>query len=790
MNNDYRTTFIAALLSLLLGLTAFAQSNSGTIRGTVTDESGAAISQTRVRLRTTNDFTLRETSTNERGEFTFDNIASGDYKISVEAEGMIQTGGAQSIYVAAGNAAAGQSATVNIKLSVGAINDAVLVSATRTETNVSAVPSSAYVISANDLVRSQRVSVLDALRSSPGVTIMQSARRGGVTSLFIRGGESDYTKVLIDGVPANDAGGAFDFSDLTTDNAERVELVRGPQSSLYGSDAMSGVLQFVTRHGTSSTPEFEFTGEGGSFGFNRQMARLSGANQGFDYSLSFSHLRTNGRDRNDDYQNRAASANLGYRFREQTTLRVTLRNENSGAGVPGTTARFFTDPDERVRRRRIATGARLDDQTTRIWHQQFAFTYSENNQESFDPVGQDLSKPNTPPDTFFAFNDFAFYFKNHQRRRGLRYQSDLALPHNNLLSAGVDWEQERGVFDSGFAGTSRVAANRRNTGFFLQNQFALSDRFVLNAGLRIENNRAQVPASLSNILKSLGSAPVTGEVGFGTVVVPKIALAFTMRRGNSSFGATRLRASYGEGIKEPTMVEAFSPSPFFLGNPTLKPERARSFDFGIEQLLVRDRVRIEATYFENRYRDQIAFVGDPSTFGGPIKTPQGLLTNNINNDRARARGLEFAVAVRPVRQLSLSGQYTLLDSKITAIADVIDFVTLKLVPSNELGLSLVRRPKHFGSINIAWTGEKFDLNLDGFFVGRRRDIDPVTFSRLVYNDAYAKLDLAGGYRITPRVTTFARIENLLNQNYQEVLGYPAYKLNFSAGMRFRIGGDN
>ncbi|HYE75247.1 MAG TPA: TonB-dependent receptor [Blastocatellia bacterium] len=785
MNNYYRTIAIASLLSLLLSLAAYAQGNSGTIRGNVTDESGAAINQARVRLRTINDFTLRETSTNERGEFSFDNIALGDYKISIEAEGLTQTGGAQTISVTGG-----QNASVTIKLSVAAINDAVIVSATRTETNVTAVPSSTYVVSANDLARSQRVNVFDALRLSPGVTVMQTARRGGVTSLFIRGGESDYTKVLIDGVPANDAGGAFDFSDLTTDNAERVELVRGSQSSLYGSDAMSGVLQLVTRRGTSSTPEFEFTGEGGSFGFNRQLARLSGANSGFDYSLSFSRLRTNGRDRNDDYQNRTASANLGYRFREQTALRVTLRNENSGAGVPGATARFFPDPDERVRRRRIATGARLDDQTTQFWHQQFAFTYSENNQESFDPVGQDLTKPNTPPDTFFAFNDFSFYFKNHQRRRGLRYQSDLVLPHNNLLSAGVDWEQERAVFDSGFSGTSRVAANRTNTGFFLQNQFALSDRFVLNAGLRVENNRAQVPSSLSAILASLGSAPVTGEVGFGTVVVPKVAFAFTLQRGNENFGATRVRASYGEGIKEPTMVEAFSPSPFFLGNPTLKPERARSFDFGIEQLLVRDRVRIEATYFENRYRNQIAFVGDPSTFGGPIRTPQGLLTNNINNDRARARGLEFAVAVRPIRQLSLSGQYTLVASKITAIADVIDFVTLKLVPSDELGLSLVRRPKHFGSINIAWTGEKFDINLDGFFVGRRRDIDPVTFSRLVYNDAYAKLDLAGGYRITPRVMAFARIENLLNRDYQEVLGYPAYRLNFSAGMRFRIGGDN
>lgn len=785
MRNAYRISYLASLLSVLFALTTLAQGNHATIRGTVTDANEAAVTQARVRLHTASNMLLDETTTNERGQFSFDQLAEGDYKISVEAAGLTLLGGAQVVSIAAG-----QTAKVSLKLSVSALNDAVIVSATRTETNLSAVPASAFVVSANELARAQRVSVLDALRSSPGVTVIQSGRRGGVTSLFVRGGKSNYTKVLIDGIPANDAGGAFDLSDVTVDNAERIELVRGPQSALYGSDSVSGVLQFITRRGTASTPEFEFLGEGGSFAFNRQLARVSGANRGFDYSLSFGRLRTNGRDRNDDYQSRTASANLGYRFREQTQLRVTLRNENSGAGVPGPTAVYFPDPDERIRRRRIATGARLDDQTTRIWHQSLAFVYSENNQESFDPAAQDLTKPNTPPDTFFAFNDFVSYFRNHQRRRGLRYQSDLILPHNNLFTAGVDWEQERAVFDSGFTRTNRVAPDRMNTGVFAQNQFAYRNRLVVNAGLRIENNRADVPASLSNILKSLGSAPVSGEVGFGTVVVPKVAVALTMRSGEASIGATRLRASYGEGIKAATLVEAFSPSPFFLGNPTLKPERARSADFGVEQLFWRDRMRVEATYFENRYRDQVAFVGDPATFGGPVKTPAGTLTNFINYDRARARGLELVAALRPVRRLSVSGHYTLVASKQVAAADVIDFSTLKLVPSNEVGLPLVRRPKHSGAINVAWTSERFDLNLDGFFVGRRRDVDPVTFSRLVYNGGYAKLDLAGGYRVTPRVTAFARIENLLNQNYQEALGYPAYRLNFSAGMRFRLGGEH
>ena len=785
---------ILSLWLVLLCVGLHAQNKLGTLRGTVTDAAGSAVKQARVILRQASGFLAREGVTNERGEFSFDNLGVGDYKLSVEADGLTQVGGAQTVSIAAG-----QENRVTVNLTVSAIKDEVIVSATRTETNVSEAAASAYVVSASDLLRSQRMSVLDALRASPGVTVVQTARRGGITSLFVRGGESDYTKVLIDGVPINDAGGAFDFSDLTTDHAARVELIRGAQSALYGSDAMSGVVQFVTRRGTSETPELELLGEGGSFAFQRQAARLSGARDWFDYSLSFTHLRTNGRDRNDDYQNRTASLNFGFRLSERAQLRLTVRNENTGLGTPGATAVFFPDPDQRARRRRIALGLHFDDQTTRFWHQSVNFVYAESNQLSVDPAAQDLTKPNTPPDTTFAFNDFVSFFNNHQRRRGLRYQSDLVLPHGNLFSAGVDYEAEHAIFDSGFAGTNRVAPSRTNVGVFLQDQFSYVDRLTLTAGLRIENNHADLPANLARILSNLGSASFNGQPGFGTKVAPKVSVTILARHGDNqgAVGATRLRANYGEGIKEPSLVEAFSPNRSFLGNPALRPERAHSFDTGLEQLFWRERWQLEATYFENHFRDQIAFVGNPATFGGPITLADGRLTSFINNDRARARGLELATTVRPSRRLSLGGHYTLLASKLVAAANVIDFSVSppRSVPHREIGLPLLRRPRHSGAFNVAWTGERFEMNLDGFFVGRRRDGDPVRFSpfdaqgRPIYNQGYAKVDLAGAYHFSSRVTAFARIENLLNRNYQEVLGYPAYRLNFSAGLRFRIGGE-
>ncbi len=775
------------VLILSVTLTAIAQSSRGTLRGIVVDARGAAVRGARVVLLINNKQAIRETVTNESGEFRWDGLKAGDYALSVEADGLTQTGGTQPIKIEAG-----REFRIAIPLTVSAIEDSVVVSATRTEARTGETPASTYTVSATDLLRAQRINVFDSLRLSPGVAVAQTGRRGGITSLFVRGGESDYTKVLIDGVPANDGGGSFDFADLTTENAARVELVRGAQSAIYGSDAMTGVLQFFTHRGATATPELDLAGEGGSFAFNRQFARLSGARGSFDYSLSYTHLHTDGRDRNDDYQNRVTSANLGYLFSGRTQFRLTARKESSGLGVPGPTALLFPDPDERSRRKRVTTGVRLEDQTSRYWRQSLTFVYSESNYSSFDPAAQDLSQPNTPPDTNFAFNDFATSFHNHQRRRGLRYQSDLVVAGGHFISAGIDYDQERAVFDSGFAGANRVAPDRRNVGAYIQDQFAYTPRLLFTVGIRAENNRAEVPANLSKILSDLGSKPYTGEVGFGTEVMPKIAALLVIRQAGlqSRRGPTRLRVNYGEGIKAPTFIEAFSPDPFFLGNPALKPERSRNFDIGLEQFIWRDRYRLEIIYFDNRFRDQIDFQARPGTFGDPMITPDGRLVHFINFDRSRARGAELIFNARPTRRLSVNANYTFLNSELLQAIDMDDLLP---VTSREVGLPLLRRPRHSGTINISWFGEKLDVNLDGFFVGKRRDINPVTFRRFdslgpIYNDAYQRFDLAGSYRFTSWVSMFARIENLFNQDYQEVLGYPAYRLNFSAGMRFRIGG--
>jgi vitamin B12 transporter len=763
---------------------------TGSMIGVVIDSQGAVVPGARVVLLQANRIAVRETTSSGRGEFAFLNVLAGSYTVSVEKDGLTQPGGAQPAQIEPGRVLQG-----GIVLTVAAVEDALIISASRNEARLSETAPRSFVATAGDLQRAQRVSLLEVLRSSPGATVMQTARRGGVTSLFVRGGESDYTKVLIDGVPANDAGGAFDLADLTTDNLARVELVRGAQGALYGSDAMTGLLQIFTHRGTTPDPTFELTAEGGSFGFNRQATRLSGLRRALDYSLGFTHLRTNGRDRNDDYQNRIASANLGYQFNPQTQGRLTVRNENSGAGVPGPTTFLFVDPDERIERRRIAVSSRFDNQTTSVWRQSVSYVYSANHQLSFDPTAQDLRDPATPRDLGTAFNDFPGLFSNHQRRLGIRYQSDVVLDNGHFVSSGLDYEEESAVFDSGFEGRNRVASKRRSTGMYVQDQFAYRTRLYFTTGLRLEQNRATLPESFPGILAGLGSTPYQGTIGFGTQLVPRASLTWVVRQSGlqSRRGPTRLRLHYGEGIKAPTLVEAFSPNGFFLGNPGLRPERARSFDAGLEQLLWKDRYRIELNYFDNRFRDQIAYIANPATFGGPITLPDGRLTHYLNNDRARAHGYELLISARPLTRLRINTHYTRLDTRLVTGAETIDYSTFQLAPNPEVGFPLLRRPRHSGAVQATWLGKRFDLHLDGFLIGSRRDLDPVTFARFtapgrpLTNPGYSRFDLSGSVRLNRQMTFFSRIENLLNRSYQEVYGFPAYRMTFSTGLRIRLG---
>ena len=765
----------AAVMVSLLALTCpVGAAERGRVSGVVVDPSGAKVVGARVSLRDASGVAIHQARTDSDGQFLIGAVAEGRYRVTVEVSGFTQAREAEI------DLRAGATETVSVRLEIAAISDQMVVTATRTETASGELAGSVTVRASEELTLENQSLTSESLRAVPGLSIAQTGGRGGLTSIFARGGESDYNKVLIDGVPVNAAGGLFDFASLTTENLDRVEVVRGPHSALFGSDAMTSVIQLITRRGTTSQPEIELSGEGGSFDFHRETARLSGLADWFDYSASFGYQATDSRFENSDYLNRSASANLGFRLNPSAELRVTARSNNSGLGVPGPTADLFADPDQRQKHRDVALAAGLDLRTTSRWRQTARFVYSEFETHNFDPASQDLTQPDTPPVPFG--NDFVFSFSDHQKRSGLQYQTIAALSSSNLLTAGFEFEHESAVFDDGF---SRVSPSRNNVGIYVQDQFAFRERLFLTGGVRIERNTGSVPDDLRATLIALGSTAPGGDVGFGFSTNPKIAAAFVARNHNETeaMGLTRIKGSFGTGIKEPGLDEAFSPSIFFLGNPKADPERAISFDAGVTQEFFNRRGSLDVTYFDGRFRDQIAFLFDPVTFG-PIQLPDGTLTNFVNVERASARGIELTGSARPALKLRVSGNYTFLRTKVEQAANAL---------SREVGLSLLRRPRHLGAFEVGWVAQKYDLCVTGSLVGSRRDLDPVTGARFIdgrpiSNDGYAKLNAAGSYHAGRFVTLFARVENLLNQDYQEILGFPAYRLNFTAGLRVRIGG--
>lgn len=765
---------MAMLVVSSLGLDSSA-SDRARLEGAVSDPQGAKISQARVTLRNLAGVIVYETRTDADGNFSFSSVAEGRYLLAVEAPGFAQKE-KKTIEVQSKGAE-----KISVEMEIAAVSDYIVVTPTRTDISSSSIGGNVTVIESRDFDLAALSLLSESLRQAPGLMVVQTGGRGGITSVFTRGGESDYNKVLIDGVPVNAAGGAFDFAFLTPENVERVEVARGPRSALFGSDAMTSVVQLFTRRGSTSVPQFELSGEGGSFAYHREAARLSGLLDWFDYSAAFGFQATDNRFENNDYINRSASANLGFRFNADADLRITSRFNSNNLGVPGPAAVLFVDPDQRQNHKDLALAAAFNVRTTQRWHQSARGIYSEADTLSFDPVAQDLTKPSRPPLPPFSFGpDFAFSFRDHQKRAGVHYQSILAFNAASTLTAGVDFEHESAVFTD----ANRVSPTRNNFGLYVQHQAAWRERVFLTAGVRLERNSARVPDDLRAALLSLGSPAPAGDVGFGTTANPNVALSLFARPHSESaiVGATRISASFGTAIKEPNLTEAFSPNIFFLGNPDIEPERAISFDVGASQEFFGRRAIVEVNYFDNRFRDLILFTFDPATFG-PVRLSDGRLTNFINLDRASARGIEAIGAARPTLKLSIRASYTFLRSRLDGGNSM----------SREVGLPLLRRPRHAGAFEVSWIDERFDIGFDGTFVGCRRDIDPL-LGRLdltgqpFFNEGYARVSASGSYRVSRALTAFARIENLLGDDYQEALGFPAYRLNFRAGLRLRIGG--
>jgi iron complex outermembrane receptor protein/vitamin B12 transporter len=706
------------------------------VTGTVVDQSGAPVPRVLIEIGNPKGPVVASSLTDQRGRFAFD-LADGSYTLNATATGLAPIKHL-SFDVSA------ITRPINLTMAIAAINQSIVVTATRTEAPLTQVGSNTTVIRGDDLQKGGFLSVADVLRRVPGLAVAQNGSNGQLASLFMRGGESDYTKVLIDGIPANDPGGSFNFANLSAASIDRIEIVRGPQSALFGSDAMAGVIQIFTRRGASEglEPRPDIAVEGGSLATFRYQAGIGGKGERFDYAASFARMDTDNNVLNGSFNDAAVSGNLGFRPSHKSQLRIVFRSDAGRAGVPGQWAFHRPDPDQFYRHRSLAGGVTFTYISTPSWLQTLSYAVNDSRQYSEDRIdnGSFVSsyRGRMAP---FASYDFAFQTLNQSRRQKISYQNEISLGHAHRITSGVEYEREDGTV--GDPRNEPLVAVRNNAGGFFQDEWFLHKRLFATAGVRVEHN---------------GS--------FALAAAPRLSLAWHARQPapDSLLSLTKIKANFGTGIKEPTLVESFSKSPYFQGNPDLKAEKSTSYDVGIEQYFSNGKGAVEVSFFENRFRNQIDFITtDYSTFAGTF----------FNIGKTRARGIETNFQQSFGRYVELSGSYTFLDSVVLENIAAFD-------PALAQGQPLLRRPRHSGYLDLKWKPGRWTFGATGTLVGRRADSDfaGLEFTR---NPAYGVLDLLASFRLFSGSFVYVVVNNALDRKYMEVLGYPALPARFRIG---------
>ncbi|HEX3644654.1 MAG TPA: TonB-dependent receptor [Vicinamibacterales bacterium] len=791
---------------------ASAVADGGVIAGSVVDPLGAAIAGASVVL-VHDGVDVTGSTTDERGGFRFAEVPPGRYQLRVTAAGF------DSRTIGAAFVAAGAQATVDVTLPIGPLQQEVVVTASASALPQSQLGAAVTVIDHDTFESLAKVDVLEAVRLVPGLQVVQTGQRGGTTSVFVRGGNANFNKVLIDGVPVDDIGGAFDFATLPTTGVDRVEILRDPNSVLYGTDALSSVISITTRRGTTRTPELGLSVDGGNFGTSRQTASLGGAVGRFDYFSEFAHFDTKNDVPNDAYHNNTFAGRFGWAASSSTAISATVRTTRTSQGVPGAYDYYGIADDSSQTNRDTYVGLVAQSQTTDRWRNTFRLVSSDLNYHFVNPspTGQPLGgnyvgNPvtivggNGTVATGQAILDFGSPppypqpFDTSTSRRSAYGQTDYRLSASLDASAGVRLEKETGFTDSG----TRTTTDRTNVSSFVEVRASLFDRTYVSGGLGVERNAV-----------------------FGVAVTPRISVASYARKPSSTapgLGDTKLTFNFGKGIKEPSianeqrslynllgalpqgaaLISTFGVSP-------IGPERSRSVDAGVEQGLWSGRGRVRASVFVNHFDDLIESVS--KTALPQVGVPAAVaalapLGASVNSSSFRARGLETSIEVRPVRTLTLIAAYTYLDAVVTQ-----SFASSALRPAINpaypgipigafaplVGGQPFRRAPHSGSLLATYAKAKTQLSLAGYFVGRQ---DASTFltdtafgnSLLLPNhnlgSGYQKVDASGAYFLHPRLRVYVSVENVGNERYEAALGYPALPRSVRAGLSVTLGGDS
>jgi outer membrane cobalamin receptor len=715
---------------------------SGSLVGSVRTSDGLALPGVAVVLEGGRG--ERRVTAGPDGSYRVAALAAGSYSPRVDAPGLaLRDAGAVTI--------GSTEERHDLVLVPAPVRERVVVSATRGEATLGTLGVAVEVLDRERIDERAAPSLLPLLSEVPGVATARSGQTGQQGSAFVRGGESRFARVMVDGVAVNQPGGAYDFGTALPFELERIEVVRGAASSLYGSDALAGVVSLKTRRAREGeAPSLRAEAEGGSFDWQRYSGASSGTSGGVDWNAGVQRLTTDNDAPNSRFEGTAAALSLGARLDPRTEARAVVRYEDALVGTPGPTAYGRPDLDASFERDDLLVSASLRRSGTSL-SQTLELGYARTDQASRNPEDSGCFVPEWEGvKGAYPYCDFPNPegFQNQTDRLAAGYQADMAVGARHLLSAGGELEHETGAI--GNRAEALVEPERTSFGIYLQDRVLAGRRAYLTLGARLERN---------------GS--------YGTHAVPRAALALRLREGED---ATTLRASAGKGIKEPSFLESYGESFFARGNPDLEPERSTTFDVGVEQRLLASRLRASLTYFHHDYRDQIAYtVVDFTTFEGTY----------VNLAHTRAQGIEAALEARPVAALALFGQYTWTDGEILESPSDFD-------PVYAEGRALLRRPAHQASFSAQLTAGRVGAGASVVYVGERADSDFVGLGLATdpafRNPGYTRLDARLRVRLAGALEAYLVGENLTDAAYEEALGYPAAGRSLRGGLRLRVGG--
>ncbi len=577
--------------------------------------------------------------------------------------------------------------------------------------------SSVSIITSKDIEQGGYRFVADVLQTVPGLTLVQNSTLGGTASVFIRGAKTGNTVVLIDGVKVLDPSTierTFDFGTLTTDSIERIEIIKGPQSVLYGSDATGGIINIVTKRG-QSTPKATLSLYGGSYYTTQLSGNVSAGDSTFNYSLTAGQVSAKGYSRaakpstattpfdNDGFYQRYAMGKFGITPLQRLTI-------DAGFSVKETDLALddyaLTDDANSYENRKEVSGYTQIEHTIATFWKQSVSAHLSKTIRTYDDFDDDGS----------GFSDFGADNQYSGTIAHAEWLHTLSVYNFNTLTAGISYEKEYSKVED-YAASSKLKNDNSVIGVFVQDHVNAGNIFYLTAGVRADKNQ------LFGWQKSYTVSPA--------IVMPVVK--------------TKLKGNWGKGYKTPSLYQIYGDGGNFVAqNKDLQPEENTGYDAGIEQPIF-NVLTLSVMYFSNNYRNMIDY--DSSSGQGKY----------INIGRVSTKGWESSLSINPFKALTLSGGYT--------YCKAIDEST---------NTQLLRRPKHQGHGSVNVHIDKFDISLIGTYVGKRLDTyyDSSTFTNVKLSlKGYFTADVAAQYALTPQLTLHAKAENITNKKYQQVYGY-------------------